>query len=77
MYSIDPSVKNAGKARFMNHSKKNANVKPKIVTACIGEERCPLLVFKTIRHIAVGEELVYDYGDRSAEAIQSCPWLKE
>jgi len=35
------------------------------------------LILVAARDIAVGEELVYDYGDRSKEAIQNNPWLKE
>ena len=28
------------------------------------------------RTIVEGEEILYDYGDRSKEAIKNCPWLK-
>jgi histone-lysine N-methyltransferase SETD8 len=36
----------------------------------------PHLIFVTTRDIKIGEELAYDYGDRSKDAVQSHPWLK-
>ena len=35
------------------------------------------LILVAGRDIEVGEELVYDYGDRSKEAIENNPWLKD
>lgn len=45
------------KARFMNHSKKNQNVRPEVIK--IREE--DTLVFRALRPIKVGEELLFDY----------------
>jgi len=35
----------------------------------------PYLILVAARDICIGEELLYDYGDRSKEAIEAHPWL--
>ena len=54
----------------MNHSKEN-NVKPLVVAI----DSIPRILFFASEDINEGEELVYDYNDRSKEAILAHPWL--
>lgn len=58
-------------ARLINHSKKKANLLPKLVTV----DNTPRLIFIAKNDIDCGEELLYDYGDRTKESIKSHPWL--
>ena len=53
--------------RFINHSKQH-NIKPKLVVN-------PESYFFAIRDIDKREELLYDYNDRSKEAMLAHPWL--
>lgn len=54
-------------SRFINHSRKRANLAPKLVHSRI--------VFKARRTIRAGEELLFDYGDRRPHVLAACPWL--
>ena len=56
--------------RFINHSKQH-NIKPKLVVL---NDESRILFFAT-RDIVKGEELLYDYNDRSKEAMLAHPWL--
>ena len=59
--------------RLKNHSKKRSNC-----TAVLVEyEEEPKIVIKAKRKIIEGEEICYDYGDRSKQSIQNYPWLKK
>jgi histone-lysine N-methyltransferase SETD8 len=68
-----------GIARCVNHSKKNANLKPFVQDTMDHKKKevVPVLFFKTTRAIAKGEELLFDYGDRSKKATEAFPWLLE
>uniref|UniRef100_A0A8C2IV39 [histone H4]-lysine(20) N-methyltransferase n=1 Tax=Cyprinus carpio TaxID=7962 RepID=A0A8C2IV39_CYPCA len=57
--------------RLINHSK-NGNLRTKLHE--IGGT--PHLIFLASRDIRADEELLYDYGDRSKEAVAAHPWLK-
>ena len=58
--------------RLINHSKKESNC-----TAVIVEyKEEPKIVIKAKRKIIEGEEICYDYGDRSKQSIEYYPWLK-
>ena len=57
---------------ILNHSKNQANA----VTKFHEVDDHPYLCLVASRDIKVGEELQYDYGERSKEATQSHPWLK-
>ena len=58
--------------RLLNHSKSQANV----VTKLYEVDEHPYLCLVAARDVKEGEELQYDYGERSKEAIESHPWLK-
>lgn len=57
--------------RLLNHSKTQANV----VTKLYEVKDQPYLCLIATRDIRPGEELQYDYGERSKAAIESHPWL--
>ena len=57
--------------RLLNHSKTQANV----VTKLYEVKGHPYLCLVAARDIKPGEELQYDYGERSKAAIESHPWL--
>jgi len=58
--------------RIINHSR-NGNLTPKAVKQ--ENLEIPNLYFVASRDIEVGEELLYDYGDRSAKSRKEFPWL--
>ncbi|KAF6029874.1 SETD8 [Bugula neritina] len=72
-YCIDATRESGKYGRLLNHSR----TKPNCVTKTVEIAEKAYLILVAARDIAVGEELVYDYGDRSKEAIQNNPWLKE
>ena len=57
---------------MINHSKHSANLVPRLIEI----HGTPHICFFTKNNIKVGEELLYDYGDRSASAVHAHPWLK-
>ena len=57
----------------MNHSKTQANVTPILYQL----NKKPRLVFLAKRDISVGEELVYDYGERKRIVVEANPWLRK
>jgi len=57
----------------VNHSQKKSNCVTKVVEV----DGKPRLILVTSRDIDVGEELLYDYGDRSKESLEAYPWLAE
>lgn len=69
-YSVD-ATKDGRLGRLINHSRASANLVTRIVLA----DSVPRLTFWARRDIAAGEELLYDYGDRSRAALASHPWL--
>ena len=70
--SVDATEDNGRMGRLLNHSKNQANV----ITKFYEVDDHPYLCLVASRDIKVGEELQYDYGERSKEATQSHPWLK-
>lgn len=56
-------------SRYLNHSRKLANVQPKLTGSRIA--------FYARRNIAAGEELLFDYGDRHPAVVKALPWLKK
>ena len=71
-HCVDATRESKRLGRLLNHSKTNGNVMTKVFP--IGE--MPHLMFLAARDISVGEELLYDYGDRSKNSLESHPWLK-
>ncbi|GIX91505.1 hypothetical protein CEXT_618581 [Caerostris extrusa] len=69
-YCIDATKESDRLGRLINHSKKG-NLK----TQSIYLKENPHLAFFACRDIEAGEELCYDYGDRSKQALKSHPWL--
>lgn len=61
------------KGRLINHSAKKANV----ITKSFNIDNKPTLCFFAKTDIAKGVELMYDYGDRRKDALDSHPWLIE
>ncbi|CAL2036101.1 CBN-SET-1 protein [Caenorhabditis brenneri] len=70
-WCIDATKESKWKGRLINHSVLRPNLKTKVVE--FNGSHHLILVAK--RPIAEGEELLYDYGDRSAETIAKNPWL--
>ena len=68
--SIDATIDNGRIGRYINHSREG-NAKKHCQKA--GEH--PRLYFIANRDIKAGEEILYDYGERQAEAITNFPWL--
>ena len=59
--------------RFINHSKLKSrqNIVPKLVPI----DQRPRILFFATRNIKKGEELLYDYNDRSEGALSAHSWL--
>ncbi|XP_051751584.1 lysine methyltransferase 5Ab [Ctenopharyngodon idella] len=70
-YCVDATKETNRLGRLINHSK-NGNLQTKLHDI----NGTPHLIFLASRDIEVDEELLYDYGDRSKEAIAAHPWLK-
>merc|ERR1712166_510022 len=61
-----------GMGRLINHSCQRPNIFPRRIVI----DGVPKIAFFTGREIEAGEELLYDYGDKTAEGYKDCPWLK-
>ncbi|KAL7671287.1 hypothetical protein ACOME3_006188 [Neoechinorhynchus agilis] len=72
-YCIDSTKETDRLGRLVSHSRKSANVKPKIIELQ-GRPRVAYVANRVIRN---GEELFMDYGDRRKHTIRLFPWLKE
>ena len=59
--------------RLINHSRKNSNCQPKVFVV----RDQPRLILVALREIEIGEELLYDYGERRKDIIEAFPWLSE
>ena len=70
--SIDATRDNGRYGRLLNHGKATANVTTKIIV--VHDE--PYLCLLAARDIFIGEELLYDYGERNRGIIESHPWLR-
>ncbi|XP_055857425.1 histone-lysine N-methyltransferase PR-Set7 isoform X2 [Episyrphus balteatus] len=69
-YCIDATAESGKLGRLVNHSR-NGNLITKVVVV----KNRPHLVLIAKDDIEPGEELTYDYGDRSKEALLHHPWL--
>nr|XP_015859587.2 N-lysine methyltransferase KMT5A-like [Peromyscus maniculatus bairdii] len=70
-YCVDATRETNRLGRLINHSKcGNCQTKLHAISGV------PHLILIASRDIAVGEELLYDYGDRSKASIKAYPWLK-
>lgn len=70
-YCVDATRETRRLGRLINHSK-SGNCQTKLHSI----EGTPHLILVASRDIKLGEELLYDYGDRSREALAAHPWLK-
>lgn len=71
-YCVDATRETSRVGRLLNHSK-NGNCQTKLH----GIKGTPHLVLVASRDVRAGEELLYDYGDRSKASISAHPWLKQ
>ncbi|KAK1806235.1 hypothetical protein P4O66_000122 [Electrophorus voltai] len=71
-YCVDATTETGRLGRLINH-RKNGNCQTKVHDI----NGIPHLILVASRDIKVEEELLYDYGDRSKEAIAAHPWLKD
>ena len=70
-FSIDATSESGLFGRLVNHSCKNFNC----TTKPIEVDGKPRLILVASRLVNAGEELLYDYGDRSSESLKAHPWL--
>jgi len=71
-YCVDATAETGYLGRLVNHSAKD----PNCVTRILEVKNVPHLILVAARDISVGEELLYDYGDRSRHAVEANPWLR-
>ncbi|XP_078083221.1 N-lysine methyltransferase KMT5A-like isoform X2 [Mustelus asterias] len=71
-YCVDATKETTRLGRLINHSK-NGNCQTKLHNV----DGKPHLILVASRDIEKGEELLYDYGDRSKASIAAHPWLKQ
>ncbi|XP_018569294.1 histone-lysine N-methyltransferase pr-set7-like [Anoplophora glabripennis] len=69
-YCIDATAESVRLGRLVNHSR-NGN----LLTRTISVDGKPRLVLIAKDDIKMGEEILYDYGDRSKESLKHHPWL--
>jgi len=70
---IDATKEEKSIARYVNHSKQHANLVPILSNRMAAKDI--KIVFKAIRNIAVGEELLFDYKDNRKGAVEANSWL--
>lgn len=70
-WCIDATEESPYMGRLVNHSRRI----PNMVTKTVEVDSLPHLVLLAKRDIKQDEELLYDYGDRSKEALEHHPWL--
>uniref|UniRef100_A0A8C6TFC3 [histone H4]-lysine(20) N-methyltransferase n=1 Tax=Neogobius melanostomus TaxID=47308 RepID=A0A8C6TFC3_9GOBI len=71
-FCVDATRETGRMGRLINHSK-NGNCQTKLHDI----NGVPHLILVASRNIEEGEELLYDYGDRSKASIAAHPWLKD
>ncbi|KAI0980116.1 hypothetical protein GJ496_010033 [Pomphorhynchus laevis] len=70
-YCMDATEETRRLGRLVNHSRYRNNLIPKIVSI----NGYPHLILIASKRIDVGDELLYDYGDRSVASLRAHPWL--
>lgn len=70
IFSVDATAETGKLGRLVNHSR-NGNLTTKIISI----NSIPHLVLIAKEDIEFGEEVCYDYGDRSKESLKYHPWL--
>jgi hypothetical protein len=69
-FSVDATAESGRLGRLVNHSRSG-----NLITKTVSIENQPHLVLIAKEDIPAGEEVMYDYGDRSKESIRYHPWL--
>lgn len=69
-YCVDATAESAKLGRLVNHSRQG-----NLCTKTFVVDNVPHLVLIARRDIKLGEELLYDYGDRSRVSLTLHPWL--
>lgn len=69
-FSIDATEETGYLGRLVNHSR-NGN----LVTKAVEVSGQPHLILIAKHDLEPGTEILYDYGDRSKEALEHYPWL--
>lgn len=72
-WAIDATKEDGTFGRLINHSRLLQNIKP--VVGVIDD--IPYVYFVALRNIAKGEELLYDYSDKSSSSKLAFPWLRK
>uniref|UniRef100_A0A915PGI8 [histone H4]-lysine(20) N-methyltransferase n=1 Tax=Setaria digitata TaxID=48799 RepID=A0A915PGI8_9BILA len=70
-YCVDATDETPYKGRLINHSVVRPNLKTKVIE--LNGTKHLILIAK--RDIDIGEELLYDYGDRTPCTVAKNPWL--
>ncbi|XP_030754947.1 N-lysine methyltransferase KMT5A-A-like [Sitophilus oryzae] len=71
-FCIDATRESGRMGRLINHSRTSSNLYTKIILV----DGLPRLILMAKENIKRGQELLYDYGDRSRESLKHHPWLK-
>lgn len=71
-YCVDATKETTRLGRLINHSRQH----PTCTVKAIPVGGVPRLALFARQPIPLGEELLYDYGDRDKESLASHPWLK-
>lgn len=71
-FCIDATKESDRLGRLLNHSRTDANCATRLVSI----KDKPYLILETIRDVKAGQELLYDYGERSKDVLQYHQWLK-
>ena len=72
-YCIDATAESERIGRLINHSR----ISPNCMTKVAEVNNVPRLYFSAMKSISEGDEILYDYKDRSKEATTANPWLKK
>lgn len=72
-YCIDATSESGRLGRLINHSRKKPNLKPRVHLLY----NRPYVILIANCTIKKGEELLFDYGDRSKNSTTHHPWLLE
>lgn len=70
-WCVDATAESGRLGRLVNHSRALANLRTRVLEVASR----PRLVLEARRDIEAGEELLYDYGDRSKQSLLHHPWL--
>ena len=71
-FCIDATQESSRLGRLINHSRKDANLRP----VALEFQGKATLVFLAARNIPAGEELLYNYGENNPSVLSEFPFLK-